>query len=66
MTWCYAQYWLGVLASYLDMAQALDHYTAVTMIRPLIGDSAKVWLPPVLAVSLLVACGRLPPPSMHP
>jgi len=27
-TWCAAQYWLGVLASYFDMTQALDHYTA--------------------------------------
>jgi len=26
-SWCAAQYWLGVLASYFDMAQALDHYT---------------------------------------
>jgi hypothetical protein len=26
---CAAQYWLGVLASYSDMARALGHYTAV-------------------------------------
>jgi non-specific serine/threonine protein kinase len=27
-TWCAAQYWLGVLASYSDIDQALDHYAA--------------------------------------
>ena len=27
-TWCYAQYWLGVLASYVDLAPSLEHYTA--------------------------------------
>jgi len=27
-TWCYAQFWLGVLASYQDLTQSLEHYTA--------------------------------------
>ena len=27
--WCAAQYWLGVLASYTNMARALGHFTAV-------------------------------------
>jgi predicted ATPase/DNA-binding SARP family transcriptional activator/DNA-binding CsgD family transcriptional regulator len=37
--WCAAQYWLGVLASYTDMAGALGHFTAVRDVEASRGPS---------------------------
>jgi predicted ATPase/DNA-binding CsgD family transcriptional regulator len=44
--WCATQYWLGVLASYTDMAGALGHFTAVRNVAASRGPS------PVLADGL--------------